>query len=254
MEAVAPYNRDEDGEPLDRCFICAVPFKLGDRVLPDVSGECGHAACYGPDRESYVKDLETGEPLGPDDPIPAGHLWEPDLTRHEREVLAAIQDKAGSEYSLSFKAIEKRTALSRKAVRTACRSLAGKGLLHFSSGLMTEDGEVAGSGYGCTDDGWTLARQWLDAAIARIPQLTTAQVAFLRFHDLIPAPHAWAWNGNSPATATVLTARRYLLGRSGEEEACAIGREDLAGLDGFWSMPLQLLNEAGRRAVRERAD
>lgn len=57
------------------CFICLQPFKAGDMVLPDMSGEVGHLTCFGTDREGFVKDLDTGEPLGPDDPLPNGYRW-----------------------------------------------------------------------------------------------------------------------------------------------------------------------------------
>lgn len=66
-----PY--DEDG---GHCLACRRWFKADDMVLPDVSGEWLHAACCGPERESYVKDVGSGEPLGPDDPIPTGIRWD----------------------------------------------------------------------------------------------------------------------------------------------------------------------------------
>ncbi len=68
------YISDDEAE---RCFICDIEFKPGDRVLDDVSGGVGHRACYGDDRESFVKDLDTEEPLGPNDPLPTGRVWEP---------------------------------------------------------------------------------------------------------------------------------------------------------------------------------
>ena len=71
-----PSDQKADDD-VERCFVCDIPFKAGDRVLDDVSGGTGHLACFGPEREGYVKDLDTGEPLGPDDPTPAGYVWEP---------------------------------------------------------------------------------------------------------------------------------------------------------------------------------
>jgi hypothetical protein len=72
----------------------------------------------------------------------------------ERKVLAFLAEN-GSEYFcyMGFAAIVADTKLDRKQVRRACRSLARKGLAKFSSGLWTEDGEPAGSGYGVTKDG-----------------------------------------------------------------------------------------------------
>ena len=52
-------------------------FKKGDMVLSDMSGERGHVTCFGTDRSGFVRDIDTGEPLRPDDPLPTGELWEP---------------------------------------------------------------------------------------------------------------------------------------------------------------------------------
>lgn len=54
---------------------------------------------------------------------------------------------------LGFKGIGRRTRLSRKLIRRACRSLRRKGLAEYGRGLWTEDGEVAGSGYAATRAG-----------------------------------------------------------------------------------------------------
>lgn len=54
------------------CFICDRPFKTGELVLMDITEGLGHRACYGDDREAFVRDLDTGEPLGPDEPLPTG--------------------------------------------------------------------------------------------------------------------------------------------------------------------------------------
>lgn len=62
------------------CFICAEPIKAGELVLPDVSEGLGHRACFGADREGFVKDLASGEPLGPDDPLPTGYPYEPEIS------------------------------------------------------------------------------------------------------------------------------------------------------------------------------
>lgn len=64
-----------DDDFIETCLACAKAFEPDDRVLFDVSGSYIHADCCGPERESYVKDVETGEPLGPNDPIPTGFRW-----------------------------------------------------------------------------------------------------------------------------------------------------------------------------------
>lgn len=53
----------------ERCIACAKPLVEGDQYYLDASGGIIHAACCGPERESYV-NLETGEPLADGEPIP----------------------------------------------------------------------------------------------------------------------------------------------------------------------------------------
>lgn len=56
------------------CEICNTKINIGDLTLHDISFGTVHASCCGPERESYV-NLDTGEPIGPDDPIPTGKPW-----------------------------------------------------------------------------------------------------------------------------------------------------------------------------------
>lgn len=65
----------------ERCFICNEPFKAGEMVLSDVTEGLGHRACFGEDREGYV-NLQTGEPIGADEPIPTGWPYEPEAPPH----------------------------------------------------------------------------------------------------------------------------------------------------------------------------
>ncbi len=58
----------------EACIACDVALKEGDPVYADIGGGYLHAACCGPEREGYV-NLETGEPIGPDDPIPEPMKW-----------------------------------------------------------------------------------------------------------------------------------------------------------------------------------
>lgn len=58
--------RAEEGDDIERCPICAVPFKPDDMCATDIElGTC-HAACL---EGSPTVDLETGEPI--EGPIPA---------------------------------------------------------------------------------------------------------------------------------------------------------------------------------------
>ncbi|CAO4179105.1 hypothetical protein [Methylorubrum populi] len=69
-----PAGQSEDDT--ERCIACDKPLKAGERVLPDAEGGTIHTACCGSERESYTKG--DGEPLGPNDPIPQGHVYEPE--------------------------------------------------------------------------------------------------------------------------------------------------------------------------------
>lgn len=63
-------------KPVHKCFICAQPFRAGAMVLHDITEGLGHRACYGEDSEGFV-NLETGEPIGADEPLPAGERYDP---------------------------------------------------------------------------------------------------------------------------------------------------------------------------------
>ena len=71
----------------DTCGICEDIFVAGDRCLTDISLGAVHAACCGPERESYV-DLETGDALAADAPIPTPWIWNADGTISPSEVAA----------------------------------------------------------------------------------------------------------------------------------------------------------------------
>ena len=73
--AAQPAGQSTDDDT-SRCEACNKPLIAGQRVMQDVELGTVHAACCGPEREAYVKDVETGEPLGPNDPIPHGYVYE----------------------------------------------------------------------------------------------------------------------------------------------------------------------------------
>jgi hypothetical protein len=79
---------------MEKCIACAVPFEAGDAYYDDVNGGGVHADCLGPERESYVGP--DGEPLGPDDPIPAPSIWWPDP--NDQSLGGALYDIARERY------------------------------------------------------------------------------------------------------------------------------------------------------------
>lgn len=58
---------------LDRCIACDKILDDEDDVFNDVGGGFIHAACCGPERESYVN--ADGDPLKDGDPIPKPWKW-----------------------------------------------------------------------------------------------------------------------------------------------------------------------------------
>lgn len=77
----------------------------------------------------------------------------------EERVLLSLLDlsRPNGEYCVPFAPIQDDTGLSRDFVRAACRSLTDYKLAVYFSGLWTEDGEPAGSGYSITEDGASIA-------------------------------------------------------------------------------------------------
>lgn len=78
----------------------------------------------------------------------------PNVNELEKEVLALLAGttRTDGEMCVGFKYLSDE-GTDIKTVRRACRSLRRKGLAEYYRGLMTEDGEVAGSGYCITDLG-----------------------------------------------------------------------------------------------------
>lgn len=75
------------------------------------------------------------------------------LTDNHKRVLKAL-DTDGEDFSyLNFAAIARRGEIDRKLVRRNVRHLARIGLAQFASGLWSDDGTPAGSGYALTAAG-----------------------------------------------------------------------------------------------------
>jgi hypothetical protein len=53
--------------------------------------------------------------------------------------------------------------ITKDMARAVCRSLTDRGYAFYMSGLFTEDGEVAGAGYGITDKGAEYLKTLFDA-------------------------------------------------------------------------------------------
>lgn len=70
------------------------------------------------------------------------------LSKNELKVLQVLhRDAYDCEICLAFDWIEGETKLSKKEVQKACKVLREKELIEFHRGLMSDDGQVAGSGY-----------------------------------------------------------------------------------------------------------
>ena len=71
----------------------------------------------------------------------------------ERAVLGALCDgraEQGDEFYFSSAYIERATGIGNELVRALLRELVDRGLASYCRGLMTEDGQLAGSGYAAT--------------------------------------------------------------------------------------------------------
>lgn len=75
------------------------------------------------------------------------------LPSDHQKVLTYLVGQCDVGTCISFNPIMRATGLSRQRVRFICRHLARKGLLQFSKGLWSDDGEPRGSGYGPTEAG-----------------------------------------------------------------------------------------------------
>lgn len=95
--------------------------------------------------------------------IPTEREFKPVLVRlseRERACLQAIYELSHGEmgYGIYFKTIVAETGLTLAQVRRSVRACARKGLAEHIRGLFTDDGMVAGSGYGITPSGRTWIR------------------------------------------------------------------------------------------------
>lgn len=66
------------------------------------------------------------------------------------------------EVRYTFRCLELESGLPRVFVRALCRRLTEKGLMTFSSGLVSENGEFVGSGYGLSPMGVAWCRENID--------------------------------------------------------------------------------------------
>lgn len=71
------------------------------------------------------------------------------LNENESKILGVLDlvTREHGDLCVAFDYLIGETKLERAIVRRACRSLRSKGLAEFYRGLVTEDGEMAGSGY-----------------------------------------------------------------------------------------------------------
>jgi hypothetical protein len=77
------------------------------------------------------------------------------LNENELKVLTLLAESFENEQNCYyFRGISSHTGLDIKTTRRICRSLARDGLAECLHGLFNDDGEVAGSGYCATQQGY----------------------------------------------------------------------------------------------------
>lgn len=69
------------------------------------------------------------------------------LTDNQNHILSILQHGFGGEWCYNYKHLEGETKLDRKTLQAEIKILKKMGLVEARHGLMTEDGEVAGSGF-----------------------------------------------------------------------------------------------------------
>ena len=81
-----------------------------------------------------------------------------ELTKIQYEILSRM---SSSDYCFWFKHFDD-LGLTRKELSKEFKILREAGLVYYSKGLMTDEGEVAGSGYGINneDEVWELLEKW----------------------------------------------------------------------------------------------
>ena len=104
MSAVA------NSEDQEICFACEEPLLPGQLVLQDAEEGLMHRACCGPERDAFC-NLETGEPLGPDEPLPEGFPYAP-ATRKAPDAETRLRELA---LAAAHQATEAATELLRFA-------------------------------------------------------------------------------------------------------------------------------------------
>lgn len=92
------------------------------------------------------------------------------LSPNELSLLLAMNEHCSTEYEdfggftcYTFKGLARMSSLDPKLIRRTVRSLARKGLTGYEKGLMNENGEVCGAGYGITK----LGRETADEILSR---------------------------------------------------------------------------------------
>lgn len=86
------------------------------------------------------------------------------INDNERACLMALASEYDSDMNcLYMREVARRTGLDEKLVRRSVRSLGRKGLALYVRGLFNEDGQVAGSGYQASREGWEMVSADLEA-------------------------------------------------------------------------------------------
>ena len=68
------------------------------------------------------------------------------------------------EYAFQLRCFVHEPEITKDMARAVCRSLADRGYAFYMRGLFTEDGEVAGAGYGITEKGAAYLETLFEAA------------------------------------------------------------------------------------------
>lgn len=74
------------------------------------------------------------------------------MSDEQLKILGAFAE-VGEDYCIGYRTLEPRTGMTREQLKPLVAELRKLGYAYYAKGLMNEDGEVAGSGFGITREG-----------------------------------------------------------------------------------------------------
>lgn len=94
-------------------------------------------------------------------------------------ILAALGEQ--DEYCFPYSYLERRTGYDRKELKPRIKYLREQGYVTYERGLMSEEGEVAGSGFGVKYGKWQEIREYIEKTPEGIRNRISAAIDDLKY-------------------------------------------------------------------------